>query len=312
MRKLKLGLIGIVVLALTLFLTAYGANEVRTFQLTILHSNDFHGANLPSLARQATLIKQIRSQEQNVLVLNGGDVFSRGPYHHYFYGQLEFDVLNAMGTDALTLGNNEFKAAADRSLSQQYLFARINQAKFPVLCANVLREQDGKYLPNVKPYVIKKMGSIRIGILGVSANRIKKYPQAKGFIVRDQIKTAQEIYPKVAAESEIVIALTHIGFKKDRVLAETIPSLAAIIGADSHTLLEEPVTVGKTPIVQAGVNGNYLGRLDLTFEYTRKGWILKQYQGKVIKLDAAIKEDPEIKKIIDRYLAVVPQKAAGL
>ncbi|HYH04998.1 MAG TPA: metallophosphatase [Bacillota bacterium] len=309
MRKLRLNWLLLVGVILALVLQVQGAVAPKTFQLTILHSNDFHGANLPSLARQATLIKEIRAKEANVIVLNGGDVFTRGSYHRNFYGQLEFDVLNAMQTDVMTLGNNEFKATGDLT-AQQYLYARINQAKFPVLCANVLLEKDGSYLPNVKPYIVKKISEMRIGILGVSANRIQEYAQVKGFIVQDQIEAAKKIFPKVAAESDIVIALTHIGYQPDRVLAEAVPGLAVIVGADSHTLLKEPVTVGKIPIVQAGENGEYLGRLDLNFEYSGKAWVLKSFQGKVIKLDNTIKEDPEIKAIIDRYLATLQKKAA--
>ena len=46
----------------------YGAESPKTFHLVILHSNDFHGADPALLARQATLIRQIRAEELNVLV----------------------------------------------------------------------------------------------------------------------------------------------------------------------------------------------------------------------------------------------------
>lgn len=310
MKKIKQKWLLLAAVILTVVLPVMGAEGPRTFHLTILHSNDFHGDDLPSLARQATLIREIRAKESNVLVLNGGDVFTRGKYQLKFYGELEFEALNAMGTDGLTLGNNEFKATGDSS-AQQYLYSRIKQAKFPVLCANVVQEKDQSYLPNVKPYIVTPVGGVKIGILGVSANRIKDYSQVKEYVVLDQIETAKKIYPKVAAESEIVIALTHIGYQQDRSLAVALPGLAAIVGADSHTLLEEPVEVGEVPIVQAGDNGKYVGRLDLDFENAGKGWVLKSYQGKVIKLGPSIKEDPEIKAIIDRYLATLEEKKAA-
>jgi 2',3'-cyclic-nucleotide 2'-phosphodiesterase (5'-nucleotidase family) len=292
-------------------LPVYGVEVPKTFHLTIFHSNDFHGYEPTNLARQATIINQTRSKEPNVLYLNAGDVFARGKYHHVFYGELEFAELNAMGLDAFTLGNNEFKATGNADTSQRFLFTRLNQANFPVLCANIRQAKDGSYLPNVKPYIIKTIAGVKIGIFGITANRTKTYRQAQGLIVDDQIETAQKIFPQIAAKSDIVIALTHIGFDGDQTLAGALPKLIAIVGGDSHTILSKPVNIGGIPIVQAGgENKQYLGRLDLTFEYRDHTWRLKEYQGILIPINASVPENPKIKAILDSYLAKIPKKAA--
>jgi 5'-nucleotidase len=301
----------IVLMLFLVILPVYGIEVPKTFHLTIFHSNDFHGYEPTNLARQATIINQARAKESNVLYLNAGDVFTRGKYHHVFYGELEFAELNAMGLDALTLGNNEFKATEQAETSQQYLFARIEQANFPVLCANIHQVKDGSYLPNVKPFIIKTVDGIRIGIFGVTANRTGTYRQVQGLVVDDQIEAARKIFPQVAAESHIVIALTHIGFDIDQALAEALPKLAVIIGGDSHTVLLKPVNIGGIPIVQAGgENQQYLGRLDLTFEYREHTWKLKEYKGILIPINASVPEDSKIKAILDSYLAKVQKKAA--
>jgi 2',3'-cyclic-nucleotide 2'-phosphodiesterase (5'-nucleotidase family) len=295
--KCLIVLLGVLLLATA----AFGAGTPQTFHLTILHSNDMHGHELKDLARQATLIKEIRAKEANVLVLNAGDVYNRGKYHLKFYGELEFAVLNALGTDALTLGNGEFKAKKDLT-AQKYLYARINQAQFPVLCANVLKAKDRSNLSRVKPYAVFNLKGIKVGILGVSTNEISGYRQAKGFIVLDQIATAKKLYPQVAAVSDVVLALTHIGYKWDRALAGALPGLAAIVGGHSHTVLREPKVVGNVPIVQAGGYNKYLGRLDLYFKKDGRRWTLRRFRGQLLKLGKSIKKDPEIIAIIDRYL----------
>jgi 2',3'-cyclic-nucleotide 2'-phosphodiesterase (5'-nucleotidase family) len=305
MQKFKINWLIVLFGMLVSVLMVNGAEQPQTFYLTILHTNDIHGHQLGNLARQATLIKEIRAKEANVLVLNAGDVFSDGKYQFKFYGELEFALLNAIGTDALTLGNNEFKATNGLA-AQKYLYARINQAKFPVLCANVLLAKDGSYLHNVKPYIVLNVKGVKIGILGVSTNEIGRYEQAEGFTVLDQITTVKKIYPKVAAQADIVLALTHIGCKQDRVLAKAVPGVAAIVGGHSHTLLMEPKFVAGVPIVQAGKNGEYMGRLDLYFEKAGRRWVLKRFQGQMIRLDKSINKDPEVKAIIDRYLAKLP------
>ncbi|HEX3048872.1 MAG TPA: metallophosphatase [Bacillota bacterium] len=288
-----------------------GAQAPKTVCLTIFHSNDFHGHEPVNLSRQAFIVKQERAENPNVLFLNAGDVFTRGKYHYDFYGELEFAELNAMGLDALTLGNNEFKATGDADTAQGYLFSRIKQANFLVLCANVRQKKDGAYLPDVKPYIVKTIDGVRVGIFGVSANRIKDYSQAKGLVVEDQLEAAQKMFPNVKAESDLVIALTHIGFDEDKKLAEALPGLAVIVGGDSHTVLKKPFLKNGIPIVQAGgENNQYLGRLDLIFEYVDNSWKLTHYHGVLIRLNDSVPEDPEVKGILDSFVAKAQKKAA--
>jgi 2',3'-cyclic-nucleotide 2'-phosphodiesterase (5'-nucleotidase family) len=283
----------------------------KTFNLTIFHSNDFHGYEPANLSRQAWIVNQERKGNPNVLFLNAGDVFTRGIYQQVFYGELEFAELNAMEIDAFTLGNNEFKAANDRDASQRYLFALLQQANFPILCANIHQTKDGSYLPGVKPFIVKNLNGIRIGILGVSANRVQGYVQAKGFTVDDQVAAAQNIFPKAMENADMIIALTHIGFDVDQKLAETLPGLTAIVGGDSHTVLKEPFMKNGIPIVQAGgESAQYLGRLDLTFEWVNDAWKMTRCQGKLIPLDDTIPQDPKVKAILDSYLARIEKKAA--
>jgi 2',3'-cyclic-nucleotide 2'-phosphodiesterase (5'-nucleotidase family) len=297
-----------------LWLSVYPAQSgdaPKTFNLTIFHSNDFHGYEPANLSRQAWIVNQERTKNSNVLFLNAGDVFTRGIYHHMFYGELEFAELNAMSLDAFTLGNNEFKAANDRDTAQRYLFARIQQANFPILCANIRQLRDGAYLPGVKPFIVRNLNSIKIGIFGVSANRIQDYSQARGLIVDDQLETAQKIYPKVRQDADLVIALTHLGFDVDQKLAEALPGLTVIVGGDSHTALKEPVMINGIPIVQAGgESSQYLGRLDLTFEWANNAWKMTRCQGKLIPLNDKVPQDPKVKAILDGYLARIEKKAA--
>jgi 2',3'-cyclic-nucleotide 2'-phosphodiesterase (5'-nucleotidase family) len=106
-KKIKLGgirmkLIRSVFIIVVFFITIFvfpegntGSKLPENYTLTILHTNDFHGADYRNLAKIATVIKKIRSEEKNVLYLDAGDTFSRGEYHLEFYGELEFAVLNS-------------------------------------------------------------------------------------------------------------------------------------------------------------------------------------------------------------------------
>lgn len=283
-----------------------------TFKLTILYSNDFHGANMNLLAKRATVIKQIRAENTcPVLLVDEGDIFGRGRYAKRFFGELEFAVYNELQYDAIVLGNNEFKAIRDIS-AQKVLLARIAQAKFTVLCGNVITEYDHTYLKGVQPYIIKEINGVKIGIMGLTSTKINSYRQTKGWHCLDPITTGKILLTELVDKADITIALTHIGFDLDRVLAENVSGLNVIIGGDSHTLLFKPLVINNIPIVQAGDNGHYLGRIDLTFEKTCQTWTIREINGRLIELDDnLIQSDPTIQKIINNYLKR-PQRVTAI
>ena len=86
--------------------------------ITILHTNDMHShiepfksgkyKGLGGIAQRATIIRQIRKKEKNVLLLDAGDIFQGTPYFNYYGGELEFKLMSKMNYDAATLGNHDF------------------------------------------------------------------------------------------------------------------------------------------------------------------------------------------------------------
>jgi 2',3'-cyclic-nucleotide 2'-phosphodiesterase (5'-nucleotidase family) len=285
---------------------SYTVQPNPSFHLTILHSNDFHGYDPLLLAKQATLIRDIRVKNRNVLLINTGDTFTDGKYQHRFYGELEFAIFNQLKTDLLVLGNNEFQAADSRDKAKKHLYDRIKQAQFPVLAANARIKKSKILLPGVKPYIIKEFHGFKVGIIGLTTQESSDYTQTDGFKFKDEIKTAEKLFPEVSAKSDAVIAATHIGLKMDQKLAKAVPAFAAIIGGHSHDALQKPLMEGKTPIVQAGKYGKYLGRLDLYFSLINKKWVLEKSEGKLMQVDY-LTPDPIIVQLIDTYLER-PQK----
>ncbi|HWR38327.1 MAG TPA: bifunctional UDP-sugar hydrolase/5'-nucleotidase [Patescibacteria group bacterium] len=293
-------------------LAVQAQDKPQTFQLTIIHTNDFHDHEPYALARKATLIKKIREQNANVLLLDAGDLYTRGPYHKVFYGELEMAAMNAMRYDAWELGNNEFKGETELAVADEKLYRLIDQSQFPVLCSNI-KTDTGEYLAGVRPYTVKRVGGVNVGILGVSSLKVKKYPQGANKRVEDPVDTARELLPQLQAESDIQIILSHAGLsedvKMDMKLAEK--GISLIIGADDHYVIERPIwRAGGVPIVQAGGEENiYLGQIDLTFEKRNGKWVLVSQQGKLYHIDETIPMDAGIKAIIDRYLATVKKAA---
>ncbi|MGC8833141.1 MAG: bifunctional metallophosphatase/5'-nucleotidase, partial [Armatimonadota bacterium] len=280
-----------------------GAEKQR---LTILHTNDLHGMMMPfdypgaplqhvppmknvgGLARRAGLVKRIRSAAKNpVLVLDAGDVFTRGPWHGRFYGEPEIEAMNLMGYDAMCVGNNEFQATGNTE-AQAKMLTLMRRSRFPWIAANLTQEvltnkqglierqnflvgDTGVPVEGIHPFVVRRAGSLRVGLLGLTAERSAYYPQTRGWTISDAVEAAKHWVPIARRECDVLIAVTHVGIWRDRQIARQVAGIDAIVGGDTHTFVHTPEMVRNpngvlVPIVQAGECGVMLGKLDLVFE----------------------------------------------
>lgn len=257
----------------------------ETVQLTILHTNDVHSRIEPfpmdgsrnqgmgGVARRAALVKKIRAEQKNVLLLDAGDIFQGTPYFNLFGGELEMKLMSDMGYDAATMGNHDFDNGIAGFVKQ------LPHANFPFLVSNydfANTELKGRTIP----YKIFKKEGIKIGIFGLGlelAGLVSK--QNYGDIVyQDPVAKANEMASllKNDLHCDLVVCLSHLGYKykeekvSDQILAATTRNIDLIIGGHTHTFMKAPEDIknldGKvTTINQVGYAGINLGRLDYFF-----------------------------------------------
>ncbi|MFB1003691.1 MAG: metallophosphoesterase, partial [Bacteroidia bacterium] len=108
----------------------------------------------------ATLIKQIRKEYKNVLLLDSGDIFQGTPYFNYYGGELEFKLMSEMGYDYATLGNHDFDGGIDGLVKQ------LPHANFSFLNANY-DFKNTELHGEIEPYSIVQKGKFKIGVFGV-------------------------------------------------------------------------------------------------------------------------------------------------
>ena len=189
----------------------------------------------------------------------------------------------------------------------------VNMAKFPTLCGNVKTKAD-EYLPGVQPYIIKPLAGLKIGILGVTSNKVKGYPQAGNKIVDDVYNSVKKLIPEVREQSDIQIVLSHAGLAGDlQIDKDLAPSgISFIFGADDHFVIAQPIyRTGGIPIAQAGGEDNiFVGRVDLTYENKGGKWVLKSHKGMLYPINDKVPMDAEIKAIVDGYLSKAKKTAA--
>ena len=114
--------------------------------------------------------------------------------------------------------------------------------------------------------------------------------------------------PEVQAQSDLVIVLSHLGFEMDTTLAQVEPEIQVIVGGKSRRVLSAPELVGNTIIVQAGYDGEWLGRLDVTFDGQRRPI---EPRVEIITLGPDIASEPVMAALVESYKQRFPSPTQG-
>lgn len=274
-----------VVLYMLLLFTAVGAYAQK--HLEVLHTNDTHSCIMPlnpnladtavagrgGFLRRVAMIKEERTKNPDLLLIDSGDFSQGSPFYTMFKGDVEVGLMNLMGYDAVTIGNHEFDFGLEN-------MARIfKMAKFPVVCANY--DFTGTCVEGlVKPYVIIKRNGLKIGLFGLS-------PQLEGLVDLSKCKGVTYLDPvevgnRVAAElkhdkkCDVVICVSHLGWLRpdemgDQKLLASSKDIDLVLGGHSHSYFKALRYVnnadGKAvPVDQNGKNAMYVGKLMLSFD----------------------------------------------
>ncbi len=292
-------------IAMSLVFTSAGAvawEKDKTYDITILHTNDHHGHFWHNeygeygLAAQKTLVDQIRKEVAakggSVLLLSGGDINTGVPESDLQDAEPDFRGMNMVGYDAMALGNHEF----DNPLS--VLRQQEKWATFPLLSANIYQKSTQQRL--FKPYALFDKQGIKIAVIGLTTDDTAKLGNPEFFTDIEFRKPSTEVKSVVeqlrsSEKPDVIIAATHMGHYDDGQhgsnapgdveMARSLPAgyLDMIVGGHS----QDPVCMASenkkqvdyvpgTPcapdrqngtwIVQAHEWGKYVGRADFTFK----------------------------------------------
>lgn len=289
-----------------------GGEDLR---FTILHTNDLHSHAEPFLdrgrmvggfSRLGHLIKTIRGNTPNTLVVDAGDMFQGTPLFTHYHGDVEVSLLNKIGYDMYTIGNHEFDDGAEN------LGLQLKKAKFDVLSSNMDTKSQPDLDSVVKPYKIKEIAGKKVAFIGVMTPELERLSLSLGGVKiknldKDWIEPVREVVAKLKAEGITrIVAITHCGVDFDQQLAAGVPEIDIIIGGHSHTRLDKPIYVShpdgsETIIVQTGSYGRTLGRLDVALKDNGE-LNVSQTKYRLINVTDKITEDPEIKAYVEKKI----------
>jgi 5'-nucleotidase len=252
--------------------------------ITILHTNDTHSqidpisesdktwAGKGGVARRATLVKRIRKENPNTLLIDAGDVFQGTPYFNFYKGEVEYKSMSLIGYDVGTLGNHDFdngvKALADAMKFANFDFVSTNY--------------DVRGTPleaRVKPYALRTLAGIKIGLfgLGISPDNLITPQNFQGVKYLDPVQMTRGVVRLLREQEkcQMVVGMSHLGYYPnpknneigDTQVAAQVSGIDFIASGHTHTFMEKPVLTknpaGKDTIIfQVGKSGIYVGRID--------------------------------------------------
>ena len=277
-------------------------DESHSFGLRIIHLNDPHShldpvtdvtlnfdgvpttTSIGGMARIKCSIDELKKTERNFITLHAGDAVQGTYYFTFFDGAADIGIHNLLGIDAMTFGNHEF----DRG--PEFVNAFVELADFSIISANIDFSKEPQFKQDIKPYIIKRFGHEKVGVIGITTADTAYTSSPGPHIVFNDVTISVKNAVGILQGQSVnkIIVLSHIGYNQDKQLAKEVSGIDVIVGGHSHTLLGDREkfasfgitipegydypTVVKNPegkdvlIVQAWCYGETVGMLDVDFD----------------------------------------------
>jgi 2',3'-cyclic-nucleotide 2'-phosphodiesterase (5'-nucleotidase family) len=247
--------------------------EARLLQ--ILHTNDLHSYMEQSdepgrggYAAVKTVLERTRqhaaSQGIESIILDAGDFSDGNSFFFADEGKQSWRVIDAMGYDAVTVGNHDFLVGPEH----MDRIARDTNLRTPFLAANMNFEPRFRHIRKaVKPYVEFERGGLRVAVLGATTDElVYSFRMKDGGGIADPAASMNRHLPALRARNDLVILLTHLGLKTDIKVVPKTRGADLVVSGHSHSTLQQPLFIGdfdrkQVPIVQTGSHGDWVGRV---------------------------------------------------
>ena len=288
----------------------------KVYEITILHTNDFHARFRPiskydnncsaknnakgkcfgGSARLSSAIEDARSRHSNTKLLDGGDQFQGTLFYNLYKGKVAAEMMNMLGYDGMAVGNHEFDDGPET------LRVFMDSVDFPVLMANANVDMEPELKDQLQKSTTLYKNNRKIGLIGINTvDTAELSSPGENVIFTDAVAAVQsEVDFLTEAGVNIIILLSHSSYRVDKMIAANTTGVDVIVGGHDNTLLSNvsdrakgPYTtvVNGTQIVQAYAYGKFLGELSVLFD--EEGNVIHA-SGEPIIIDGSVNENSQI------------------
>ena len=304
------------VLLLGLFSQPSIASHDKVYEITILHTNDFHARFRPiskydnncsqknnakgkcfgGTARLISAVEDARSRHSNTILLDGGDQFQGTLFYNLYKGKVAAEMMNKLGYDGMAVGNHEFDDGPEN------LRAFMDSVNFPVLMANANIDMEPELKGKLHKSTTLYRNNQKIGLIGVVTEEVVDISApGDNIIFTDAVAAVQsEVDFLTEAGVNKIILLSHSSYEIDKMIAANTTGVDVIVGGHDNAYLSNisdrakgpyPTVVNGTQIIQAYAYGKFLGELSVLFD--EAGNVIYA-TGEPITIDGSVNENTQI------------------
>lgn len=218
---------------------SYGFSEIKNIK--ILYTSDEHGwiensKDNGGAVNMSVLYKSLTAyNDPEYIIISGGDNWTGPALSTMTHGRAMQEAMNYMHYSASAVGNHEFDFGLDT------LQARIKTSSYPYLAANIRYKTNDSIPAYFRPYVIKNVNGIKLGILGLTNNELPTLTSPeniKNFYFKAYSDVLNEFVPEIKNKgADVIIVVAHVCFDTLETLKEQAKAMGitALLGAHCHT-----------------------------------------------------------------------------
>ncbi|XP_049267420.1 snake venom 5'-nucleotidase-like [Rhipicephalus sanguineus] len=322
-----------------------GAQGSAGLQLTILHTNDIHSHIVPSskdgglctanksqcyggVARITHKVKELKKNHKNAMFMNAGDFYQGTAWYNILKYNIVSAVMEKMGYDYVCLGNHEFD---DGPKGLAPFLLRMQAANISVINTNAdFSKEDALKNITLPKSVTKIINGTKIGIVGAVLHETRELSSPGNVTFSNDLESIRNESRKLAQNgTQIIIAITHIGYLHEMEIAAQVEEVDIVVGGHTNTFLyhvqtfpggdkiegDYPTVVNKTSgngqalVVQDFWFGKYLGFLQVTFDANGN---VTNWTGNPILINGSVEEDEEVLNITLEFEPLINKSIADV
>lgn len=287
------------------FSESSGAENTTPPNAVILYTGDIRGninpvgccSKIGGIAGLGSKIQELKKKYTNSIIIDTGDYLYKGNKEDWF-AQIEgahiAKAFRAIQYDAVNIADGEIMAG------DTFFDSFLSDPVFPLISTNMhLTENNNE---SVKPYIIKKIGKFRFGIIGILSDHFFKESSPDSITIKDPVAAIKKYLPEIQKKSDFIILMSHCGMIKTRELLKELPDIdIAILGHDLYPDFE-PELFQNTWILKNSYNGGTVGIVRLWIDQSGR---INNIETNLELIDMKVKIMPEYSMIETDFISEI-------
>lgn len=268
--------------SLPLWTACGGSGDLPRSDLEVLYTSTVQGfiepcgcivGQIGGIDRIASYVEDELAAHPASLFVDAGDLFARNTrpdpmleQQLPFKARALFEVWGELGCKAMALGETDLVLGVGllQELSRDH--------GIPILCGNLVDEAGEAPFPSS---VVVERGGRRIGIFSLLAPNVteteieeprdvnvRAIAKEKGYRLTAWRPAARKIVAELAESCDLILFLSHLGYRNNRAIAKAEPRIDAIFGGHWDDSQKENNWVGKVPVLVGLSKGSRVGRIE--------------------------------------------------